>query len=410
MSTIILSLHSITIPDSVTTIGESAFAYCKNLTSITIPDSVTTIEERAFVWCANLTSITIPESVTTLGNWTFQGCENLTSITLPGGITTIGECAFEFCKRLTSITIPGGLIDIGLGAFAGCNQLNIVVSTDNQNFRVIDGCLVDVRRKTIIHAMKDAKIPTDGSVTGIEEEAFTYNDNLIAVTIPDCIQSIGNYAFTWCKKLETITLPDSVTHIGTGAFTGCPELNIEVSENNRHFHIVDGCLIDVRNKELIYGSLNGKIPSDGSVIRIGKAAYAGCEPLTSITLPECITTIGEVAFSGCKNLTSVTIPESVTSIGEDAFRWCHENLCIDTPHDSYATQWGKRNNIHVEDMALQKQLEERLVQQDLEEQKRQLWQKQQQFWRLNRCCQHCGGEFKGVFTKKCVSCGKPKDY
>ena len=117
------NLTSITIPNSVTSIGDYAFSRCSNLTSITIPNSVTSIGDYAFSRCSNLTSITIPNSVTSIGDYAFSRCSNLTSITIPNSVTSIGDYAFSGCSDLTSITIPDSVTSIGDYAFFGCSNL-----------------------------------------------------------------------------------------------------------------------------------------------------------------------------------------------------------------------------------------------------------------------------------------------
>ena len=107
----------------VTSIGDSAFEECSNLTSITIPNSVTSIGDYAFSRCSNLTSITIPNSVTSIGDYAFSRCSNLTSITIPNSVTSIGDYAFSGCSDLTSITIPDSVTSIGDYAFFGCSNL-----------------------------------------------------------------------------------------------------------------------------------------------------------------------------------------------------------------------------------------------------------------------------------------------
>ena len=97
------NLKSIIIPDSVTSIGDGAFALCENLTNVNIPNSVTSIGFGAFIGCSSLTSVHIPDSVTNIGEGAFQGCSNLTNVNVPDGVTSIGDGAFAFCKSLTSI-------------------------------------------------------------------------------------------------------------------------------------------------------------------------------------------------------------------------------------------------------------------------------------------------------------------
>ncbi|NBQ26122.1 MAG: leucine-rich repeat domain-containing protein, partial [Verrucomicrobia bacterium] len=117
------SLTSITIPDSVTSIGEQAFAECSNLTSITIPEGVTWIGFKAFYRCWRLTSIALPDSVTSIGETAFSGCSKLTSIAIPEGVTSIGGGAFNNCSSLTAITIPDSVTSMGDNAFWDCSSL-----------------------------------------------------------------------------------------------------------------------------------------------------------------------------------------------------------------------------------------------------------------------------------------------
>ena len=120
------NIVSITIPNSVTSIGNYAFNGCSGLTSITIPNSVTSIGDYAFNNCSSLTSITIPNSVTSIGNYAFYGCSSLTSITIPNSVTSIGTSAFYGCSGLTSITIPDSVTSIGTSAFYGCSSLTSI--------------------------------------------------------------------------------------------------------------------------------------------------------------------------------------------------------------------------------------------------------------------------------------------
>ena len=186
------SVKKVVIEDGVTSIGNSAFDSCSNLTSITIPNSVTSIGAYAFSNCYYLTNITIPNSVTSIENYAFRSCSSLTSITIPDSVTSIGELAFYSCDSLTSITISNSVTSIGERAFAYCSRLTSITIPD--------------------------------SVTSIGEAAFAGCSSLTSITIPDSVTSIGEYAFQSCSSLTSITIPDSVTSIGDYVFISCSSL------------------------------------------------------------------------------------------------------------------------------------------------------------------------------------------
>ena len=209
-------LTSVTIPNSVTSIGGSAFAGCRGLKSIDIPNSVTSIGEGAFAFCSSLRSITIPNSVTSIGNSVFYFCTGLTSVTIPNSVTSIGNGAFRDCTGLRSIEIPNSVTSIGRSAFYGCTGLrsieipNSVTSIGSYAF---SGCT----------GLTSVTIPN--SVTSIGEGAFSHCTGLTSVTIPNSVTSIGESAFSGCTGLTTIEIPNSVTSIGDQAFRGCTGLN-----------------------------------------------------------------------------------------------------------------------------------------------------------------------------------------
>ncbi len=119
-NTLITGCENTVIPNSVTSIGGSAFSGCSGLTSITIPNSVTSIGSSAFSGCSGLTSVTIPDGVTSIGNRAFYNCSGLTSVTIPSSVTSIGVKAFSDCSGLTSVTIPNSVTSIGSSAFYNC--------------------------------------------------------------------------------------------------------------------------------------------------------------------------------------------------------------------------------------------------------------------------------------------------
>ena len=183
---------SYAIKEGTRLLAEFAFGGFSSLTSITIPNSVTSIGNYAFYDCSSLSSITIPNSVTSIGNGAFEYCSLLRSVTIGNSVTSIGSSAFEGCSALTSITIPNSVTSIGNGAFEYCSLLRSVT--------------------------------IGNSVTSIEDEVFYNCSSLTSITIPNSVTSIGNYAFYNCSALTSITIPESVTSIGSNAFSNCSSL------------------------------------------------------------------------------------------------------------------------------------------------------------------------------------------
>ena len=344
-------LTSITIPSSVTCIGAAAFGYCDCLLSITvdqgnlyyasfdgvlynksktelvqcpggkngvfsIPDSVISINNEAFASCSKLSGVTIPAGVTDIGSFAFLDCSKFTDISLPSGLISIGDSAFNGCKSLTSITVPSSVTSIGNYAFCCCDSLNNI-AIPNGLTKISEGIFYGCTNLT------NATIPD--SVISIGYSAFNGCTSLTSISIGNSVTSIGAYAFKGCTSLTSITIPLSVTSIVRNAFNVCDSLAmIIVDQQNSVYASQDGVLYNKSKTELIRypEGKNGTFVIPTSVNSISDSAFYRCSSLTGITIPNSVTSIGECAFEYCSGLTSITIPGSVNSIEGFTFDGC----------------------------------------------------------------------------------------
>ena len=252
------SLSSIVIPEGVKELGSSAFSGCTKATSVSLPNSITSIGSSAFENCSSITSITIPEGVTLLQDATFKGCSSLTSVVLPKSLTEIGNNVFQNCSTLSSITLPQELKSISEYAFAGCGSL--------------------------------ASVNIQGTIEKINDYAFQDCSNLTSIFLPEGLKEIGNKAFANCSGMKTFTMPVSVTSISNNAFSSCSGLEKVIVKD-----IASWCRINFTS-------------SLSNPLYYAKHMYSDEDTeITELIITNKVSRIGDYAFYNADNLSKIYI-------------------------------------------------------------------------------------------------------
>ena len=377
-------ITSVTIPNSIKTIGHGAFENCQNLTTtfhtgdlaswceidfegwtsnpmqythnlylnipgttfaeevkgdIVIPNTVDTIHSHAFMGATSFTSVTIPNSVTSIGYSAFYGCSSLTSITIPNSVTSIGGYAFAGCSSLTSITIPNSITEINSGIFEGCSSLT-------------------------------------------------------SITIPNSVTSIGSGAFAYCSALEYLSIPNSVQYAYEGDYNnevyyldgyisiyGCYNLKTLIvpadffapEAESEYYEAIEDYLPYLPEKleslTINSGNMDHRFGWDfinrnrkslkhidlGVTENIAEEAFTNFYNLESLVLPSHLETVPYMAVAECVKLKSISIPATVTAIEDRAFENCRMLSSVAFAENGALTRignWAFYNNHELTNLVI----------------------------------------------------------
>ena len=345
------SLKSVTVQgNSLQSIGYEAFSGCSSLESITLPDSIKSVGDGAFFGCTSLKKANIPTAVTEIGNGMFQGCTVLEDIEIPDGVTSINSVAFSGCKALAEINIPKSVTSVADSAFSGCTLLtdiyifNSSMEIGSESFGYEDDS--SLISGVTIHGYADSTAQKYADSNSISFKAlpdnhcgenctYSFNSKTGTLTISGS-GKMADYSdfstaswFDYEQDIKSVVIEDGITSIGNFAFYQCSNLK-SVSIPDSVTSIGDSAFYYCKNL------LSIQIPD--SVTSIGSWALGGCSSLTSVIVPDGITSIEYSAFRNCSSLLAIAIPESVISFGDDAFENC--TALADIYYSGTETKWN----------------------------------------------------------------------
>ena len=305
---------SYVMPDTVTTIKEFAFSGSQ-LSSITVSDKVSEIVYNTFSFCSNLETINLPDTLQSIGDSAFfeSNIKNLS--VLPSGLTSIGSTAFAN-TQMTSVTIPGGVAEIGHEAFARSNLATV---------QLLNGIQVIGSGAFMCNNISEITIPE--SVEYISYSAFESN-NISSLVIPDTVTQLGSYSFA-SNPISKLTIGSGICEIPSGAFAGCLLTSLTTSKNIEW--IGDYAFSEAPISKLVFeadeiylgnGAFYGCPLDDTSfsdnLKGFGSFAFSG-NSMTSVTIPDSVTYITYYSFAGSKNLAEIDLPETLDRLDGHAF-------------------------------------------------------------------------------------------
>ena len=326
-------IKDLVIPNSVTSIGGSAFYGCSSLTSVTIPNSVTSIGAHAFNSCYSLTSVTIPNSVTSIGSSVFRNCSSLTSVTIGESVTSIGESAFYDCSSLTSVTIPNSVTSIGYEAFAGCSSLTSITceaaTPPTLGSDAFDGVSMSIPVYVpcgCVEAYKAASSWSD--FTNIQVPLLEYS---IEVDVNDTIMGTTKVDYnTFCEGNQISATPNIGYHF------------VQWSDGNtdaiRTLELTQDTILTAEFAQSFFGQCGDNLywsyDETAKTISITGSGEmydytASTQPwllfkeqIVEVTTTNTVTSIGTSAFEGCIRLSKISLGTGLEEIAANAFAGC----------------------------------------------------------------------------------------
>ena len=286
---------------SVTGVEGHSFRDCTELTSVTLPNSVKSIGAECFRYCSSLTTVKLSNSLLSLEEYCFSDCPSLASIDIPNSVVDIERNCFSGCKALTSIALPDSVKTLEWSTFGGCTSLTSVALPD--------------------------------SLKMIASSCFNGCESLPSIVLPDSLETIEWSVFENCKKLKSISIPSSVKSIGSGCFQWCEAIDsMAVEKGNAFYDSREGCnaIIETATNTLIAGCMKTKIPD--TVVTLADNCFKGCANLISITIPASVSYLGGSCFNDCVNLSDFHIrrmtPPEASSAWQGIFGWYCNSLEI----------------------------------------------------------------------------------
>lgn len=306
-----------TVRENTALIANGAFAGNTALTSVSFPSSLKYVGNAAFLGCSKIEAIALPEGLISIGSNAFQGCVKAATVNIPATMEMIGAEAFSGCEMIQTLLVPATVTNIGTNAFADCKALRTIS---------IPAAVISSIHKEFLENV------TITSGTALEEDAFKGSLNLASISLPGTLQSIGDGAFAGCVLLTNIELPASLSEMGKGVFVGCSALqSVTLAAGNTAFAAENGVLYNADQTTLIVvPAQKNAFTIPASVTKIDDYAFAN-GLLTSIVVPNTVTSIGAGAFSGCAALESLELPSSIGRLDNSVFVGCTALRSVTAP-------------------------------------------------------------------------------